>query len=190
MPDRWNYQWHNHNEKNKLMLKQAEYDKVAKDPSILHFTTRRKAWNTPNWEMAERFWYYAAHTAFFDEIISSNIDAVKSAKYDIRKVADWNKPVLQNDDMLHGKLTQLQAVYDEEIKRLIDKIKGVEADLSAVHNSVSFKVGRTATWLPRKIRGFLRCLKHNGFKYTVIRILCGKSKAEAYKKNRLRMIKG
>ena len=190
LPDRWNYQWHNHNEKNKLMLKQAEYDKVAKDPSILHFTTRRKAWNTPNWEMAERFWYYAAHTAFFDEIISSNIDAVKSAKYDIRKVADWNKPVLQNDDMLHRKLTQLQAVYDEEIKRFIDKIEGVEADLSAVHNSVSFKVGRTATWLPRKIRGFLRCLKHNGFKYTVIRILCGKSKAEAYKKNRLRMIKG
>ena len=190
LPDRWNYQWHNHNEKNKLMLKQAEYDKIANDYSILHFTTRRKAWNTPNWEMADRFWYYASHTVFFDEIISANIDAVKAAKYDVRKVADLKKTRLQSDGVSREKLSQLQAVYDEEIKRLVNKMNEIESDLSAVHNSVSFRVGRVATWFPRKVRGLLRCLKHNGFNYTLIRIFCGRNKADAYKKNKVRRIKG
>ena len=183
LPDCWNYQWHNHNEKRMLMLKQAEYDRIAKDPSILHFTTRKKAWNTPNWELAERFWYYAAHTAFFNEIISANTEAVKAAKYDVRSVPDWKKAGALAD-VTREKLDQLQAVYDEEVERLAGKIKRCEADLSAIRNSVSFKVGRAVTWVPRKTRSALRCLKHNGFIYTVIRIFCGKNKAEAYKKSK------
>lgn len=189
LPDCWNYQWHNHNEKRMLMLKQAEYDRIAKDPSILHFTTRKKAWNTPNWELAERFWYYAAHTAFFNEIISANTEAVKAAKYDVRSVPDWKKAGALAD-VTREKLDQLQAVYDEEVERLAGKIKRCEADLSAIRNSVSFKVGRAVTWVPRKTRSALRCLKHNGFIYTVIRIFCGKNKAEAYKKSTVRKIKG
>lgn len=189
LPDRWNYQWHNHNEKNVLMLKQAEYDLTAKDPAILHFTTRRKAWNTPNWTMADRFWYYASHTVFFDEIISANIDAVRSAKYDVRKVPDW-KNGGPASGLTQEKLDQLQSVYDEEIERLVSKLKKVEYDLNSINNSVSFRIGRSITWFPRKIRGGLRCLKHNGLAYTLIRVFRGKNKAEAYKKRKPRKIKG
>lgn len=190
LPDKWNYQWHNHNEKNVLMAKQAEYDQIAKKPSILHFTTRRKGWNTPNWELADRFWYYAVHTAFFDEIIQSNADAVKTANYDVRNVKEVSNRDAVCVDTSTERLQQLQGVYDQEIESLIGKIKYFETELTAVHNSVSFRVGRVITWLPRKIRGAIRCLKRNGFVYTFIKIFRGNGRAEEYKKNKIRKIKG
>lgn len=190
LPDKWNFQWHNHNEKNKLVAKQTEYDVISKNPSILHFTTRRKAWNTPNWDMAERFWYYASHTAFFEEIITSNKEAVSIAKYDVRYVPDW-RGLGKNSDVDKNKLSQLQAVYDGEVERIANKLKRVDADLNAVHNSISFKIGRFIIWFPRKVRGCLRCLKHNGVRYTLVRIFRGRKAVEHYKaKIRIRKIRG
>ena len=190
LPDKWNYQWHNHNENNALMAKQADYDQIARKPSILHFTTRRKGWNTPNWDLADRFWYYAAHTAFFDEIVQANPDAVKIAKYDIKNVQEVNKPSEDQSESNKKKMQQLQAVYDQEIECLLVKLKRFELDLTEVHNSLSFRIGRGITWLPRKIRGCFRCLRRNGFVYTLIRILCGKNKAEEHKMKKNRKIRG
>ena len=40
-------------------------------------------------------------------------------------------------------------------------------ELEAVYGSSSYKIGRAITWLPRKIRGGFRCVKENGWKYTI-----------------------
>lgn len=45
------------------------------------------------------------------------------------------------------------------------------SEFNEIKNSKSYKIGRFITWLPRKIRGGFRCLKENGFKYTVKRVL-------------------
>ena len=37
----------------------------------------------------------------------------------------------------------------------------------SVLNSMSFKCGRAMTWIPRKMRGFARCVKEHGIVYTV-----------------------
>ena len=47
----------------------------------------------------------------------------------------------------------------------------LQHDLDCVHRSVSFRLGRAATWLPRKIRGGVRCLRDNGLGYTLRRAL-------------------
>ena len=39
--------------------------------------------------------------------------------------------------------------------------------LEAVQHSASYRIGRAITWLPRKIRGGYRCVKENGWKYTI-----------------------
>ena len=41
--------------------------------------------------------------------------------------------------------------------------------LDCVHASASFRIGRVITWLPRKIRGGVRCYKEHGMRYTVRR---------------------
>ncbi|MDD5955096.1 MAG: glycosyltransferase [Firmicutes bacterium] len=51
------------------------------------------------------------------------------------------------------------------------KLERTKYDLDCVHKSVSFRIGRAVTWLPRKIRGGVRCLAAHGWKYTFIRLL-------------------
>lgn len=39
-----------------------------------------------------------------------------------------------------------------------------------MEDPTSYKIGRFITFLPRKVKGFFRCIKENGLKYTVTRI--------------------
>ena len=39
--------------------------------------------------------------------------------------------------------------------------------LNDLRNSPSWRIGRAITWLPRKVRGGYRCVKENGWKYTI-----------------------
>ena len=64
----------------------------------------------------------------------------------------------------------------EEQKKRADRL---QYDLDCVHNSVSFRLGRAITWLPRKVRGGVRCYKEHGAAYTTYRFLAhltGKTK--------------
>ena len=46
-----------------------------------------------------------------------------------------------------------------------------KSELYATQNTVSFRVGRFITWLPRKLRGGVRCYREHGGKYTFYRLL-------------------
>lgn len=46
-----------------------------------------------------------------------------------------------------------------------DRWTNQEAD--AIRASWSYRIGRAITWLPRKIRGGIRCYKENGLRYTI-----------------------
>ena len=50
-------------------------------------------------------------------------------------------------------------------------VKQLQYDLDCVHNSASFRIGRAITWLPRKVRGGVRCYKEHGPAYTAHRFL-------------------
>lgn len=44
-------------------------------------------------------------------------------------------------------------------------------EIMLIYNSASFRIGRTITWLPRKVRGGMRCYKEHGLLYTLHRLL-------------------
>lgn len=46
-----------------------------------------------------------------------------------------------------------------------------EKKLNSILSSRSYKIGRAITWLPRKIRGGICCMKEHGLRYTLNRIL-------------------
>ena len=43
-------------------------------------------------------------------------------------------------------------------------------EISKIYESFSFRLGRFLTFIPRKIRGGLRCLKEHGLLYTLRRV--------------------
>ena len=45
----------------------------------------------------------------------------------------------------------------------------IKFDFVSMQNSVSFRIGRAITWLPRKIRGVFWCFHDHGFYYTLKR---------------------
>lgn len=49
------------------------------------------------------------------------------------------------------------------------KLKASQQQLTALRKelNVTFRIGRLITWLPRKIRGGLECLREHGLKYTI-----------------------
>jgi hypothetical protein len=59
----------------------------------------------------------------------------------------------------------------DEIGRLETELRNRKAELDATRNSLSFRLGRTITWLPRKLRGGVRCWREHGGKYTFRRML-------------------
>lgn len=55
-----------------------------------------------------------------------------------------------------------------EYKRLSScRNSNAEKELDALRNSISFKVGRCITYLPRKARGFICCMRDHGLSYTL-----------------------
>ena len=51
------------------------------------------------------------------------------------------------------------------------RIQLLQDEISAIHSSATYKIGRIITWPPRKIRGLVRCFKEHGLDYTWNRIL-------------------
>lgn len=49
----------------------------------------------------------------------------------------------------------------------LDKLTG---DYNAMQKSISFRLGRAITWLPRKVRNFFVCIRDNGKVYTAMKI--------------------
>lgn len=52
-----------------------------------------------------------------------------------------------------------------------DEFNQLRFDFITLQNSVSFRLGRVFTWLPRKIRGGIWCLRDHGMGYTVKRLI-------------------
>lgn len=81
----------------------------------------------------------------------------------------WPEPA--KTDSSKQTISSVSSQKNLGIVLLEQKIEKLEFELTSIKNSKSFKIGRRFTWLPRKIRGGIRCYHENGLKYTVKRIV-------------------
>lgn len=56
-----------------------------------------------------------------------------------------------------------------QLYRMEQKVKALEGEIAEIHSSASYKIGRLITFIPRKIRGGIRCIQENGMGYTIHR---------------------
>ena len=57
------------------------------------------------------------------------------------------------------------SIYYEDEMRETNRV-GYRKDIELIHQSISYRIGRVITWIPRMIRGSTRCLRENGWTYT------------------------
>ena len=82
--------------------------------------------------------------------------------------SDYIKERILNCD---NRYTQTQDFKLDELKTLKQKNQTLQNEIASIHQSWSYRIGRIVTWVPRKIRGLVRCFKEHGLDYTWNRIL-------------------
>ena len=83
----------------------------------------------------------------------------------------WNNAENQNQlKKLKSDLFRAKQEYQRNAASTSNEIKKLKSKYKRVTNGFSYRLGRTLTWIPRKIRGGVRCLKQHGVAYTCKRI--------------------
>lgn len=114
---------------------------------------------------------YARMLPFCKEMIDFYRTALVNAKKRERVVRDQVK---RERDRITNESNRLN-------RRLQDENDRLKAQLQSIQNGCSFRIGRKLTYIPRKVRGGIRCYIQNGPAYTLTHI-CKKIK------NRLKLI--
>lgn len=60
---------------------------------------------------------------------------------------------------------------EAELELLRTRVVYLDDEIRGIRSSVTYRVGRVITFVPRKARGLVRCYRENGWSYTVCRIL-------------------
>ena len=81
----------------------------------------------------------------------------KEKKNAVKESAQWQKKA----DNLQRELEKEKKNAVKESVRWQKKTEKLQHELDRVHGSASYRIGRAVTWLPRKLRGFLRRLQRH-----------------------------
>jgi len=163
LPYKWNYMWQfvvegtlEHLE----AFRDAFYE-VGDNFSVLHFTSAVKPWSHPQHPLAKYFWHYARKSCFYEEILQSNL---------------LNGANCEGGISSQSKLESRERIADptttsNKIARLERELAEARKEIQNIHSSWSYRIGRFITWLPRKVRGGIRCYQEHGVAYTMQRVL-------------------
>ena len=88
-------------------------------------------------------------------------------RHELQKKGNEINTLKDNLKKQQERADKCQAELESQKRRAVT----LQYDLDCVRRSASFRVGRAVTWLPRKIRGGVRCLRDNGLGYTLRRLL-------------------
>lgn len=73
-------------------------------------------------------------------------------------------PLPVDDVTIFTYLSRYQQISKDNIRNSMQK------EINGIRSSWSYRIGLFITFIPRKIRGGIRCYKENGFKYTIHRL--------------------
>ncbi len=95
----WNIQWHIKIFNLSFLdgVNVIEYERVMSNPKIIHYTSNIKPWNSPQHEHADKWWYYARQTAFYEEILFDNIENKIAEKIKAQTISLSQKQILKKD---------------------------------------------------------------------------------------------
>lgn len=133
---KWNVQWHAWACDVTINKEySAKIQKLKDNPGIIHYISTSKAWTHPEKEGADYFWENARHTAFYEEIIYTNLKHFSLFSIDrlanfstVRNIAQYSKNrfnYYRCQFLASVTFGKLKHHYQEKKKILKSKIKDV-----------------------------------------------------------------
>lgn len=166
LDEKWNFYWHMiYGDKSYVDICKPVAEYIGDDFKILHFASDIKPWNRPELPHSKYFWQYARQTCFYEEILlraskKNAAPAVAAAKAPVSSPTPAEKAVSPDEKRLKARIELLQLKLDR-----------ANQEIWNIHHSWTYRIGRFITWLPRKVRGFVRCYHEHGAYYTYERVL-------------------
>lgn len=144
---------------------EAERKDAMENPAIVHYITNRKPWNNHNCSMSE-YWrkYLPCSTFYVEQMYQSVLLSGQKAELDARQET---KKARQELHRQKDKLRQTELQAQRERQRYEKEIRFLKQEMEDMERSLSFRLGRILTYIPRKIRGGILCCKEQGICYTV-----------------------
>ena len=105
------------------------------------------------------------------EIYRAFQDLIVAAKRDYYSITQEEQNKVSFSTEIVNQLFSRYVLSDYHLDQIQNELIHVKHDLDCVHESVSFRIGRGITWLPRKVRGGVRCYREHGLAYTFDRLL-------------------
>ena len=129
-----------------------EQNAAMQSPAIIHYITSEKPWSTPNSPLSEYWQKYVPYSTFYFEPLFYPIKASELQTH-------------QQCQSLKAENMKLKKMNAQRKKTVV----ALKRQLAAVRHSASYRIGRMITYIPRKLRGGIRCCREHGFSYTVKR---------------------
>lgn len=150
LDESWNFFWHMiYGDDEFISLCAPIAKKVGENFRILHFASDIKPWSSPQLPLSRYFWKYARQTPFYEEILMNSFTAT----------------TIQNRVSVYRDSSPKPMDYQEKT------IMELRQEIKEIHSSWSYRIGRFITFIPRKIRGGIRCYREHGWDYTFERFL-------------------
>ena len=154
-------------------VNQSYYNRRVRPNSTM---TRKTSWN-------HAYGYFKCYLEMIDFLkayhgtISNEMCAITASVFTNGRNAYNNLP--WNERSIRWALpaieeTQMNLYYEDSadvnlLKKNQEQLEHLQFDYSSIQNSLSFRIGRIITWLPRKCRGGIRCFQEHGITYTMKR---------------------
>lgn len=158
LDDRWNVQRQHFEDSKfgqgaKLMPEYKNRFLICADnPYILHFTSGRKPWKIPQLAEAHVFWKYARKTDFYEEILFGNVSLPLEGK--INRIENRMKPSEENGTFSNYLMSEINN-KERQIEEISKELSFFKYSLSATRSSITYRIGRILTFVPRLIRHVL-----------------------------------
>lgn len=131
----------------------------------------------------------------------TNPDAYREASLEARKVAEefmnfdqaaaWEKVieelpqpytpeeteidcidrVMLETILLHGTWARLPLQIQQQLNIAKRQLTAAQVELKKIHSTTAWRIGRLITFIPRKVKGGIKCLRDNGVRYTLRRAI-------------------
>ena len=138
LPDEWNFQWHHMIPGVELGGFTSDYSKryekvLKKGAKIIHYTSYKKPWNEPDLKLADVFWKYFKKIPGYERLMKKHAYGKKGLERAMATPA--------------GRV--------EESEHYKERIDFLQHSLDETRSSVTYKIGRALTAVPRRVRHVL-----------------------------------
>lgn len=73
--------------------------------------------------------------------------------------------------LLHGTWARVPLQIQQQLNTTKRQLAAAQAELKKIHATTAWRIGRLITFIPRKLKGGIKCLRDNGVRYTLRRAI-------------------